>query len=45
MFVDLKAAYDTMERAGLFKAVEEFQVPRKLRCLVQLTLRTVKMQS
>jgi hypothetical protein len=42
MYVDFKAAYDSTDRAGLFKVVEELQVPRKLRCLVELTLKTVR---
>jgi hypothetical protein len=29
-------------RAGLFKAMEEFHVPRKLSFLVELTLETVR---
>jgi hypothetical protein len=36
-----KAAYDSIDRSGLFKAMEEFHVPRKLRCLVELTHKTV----
>jgi hypothetical protein len=31
MFVDFKAAYDSIDSAGLFKAMEEFHVPRKLK--------------
>jgi sorting nexin-29 len=42
MFVDFKAAYDSIDRAGFFKAMEEFHVPRKLRGLVELTLKTVR---
>jgi hypothetical protein len=30
MFVDFKAAYDSIDRVGLFKAMEEFHVPGKL---------------
>jgi hypothetical protein len=41
MFVDFKAAYDSIHRPGLFKAMEEFHVTRKLKCLVELTLKTV----
>jgi hypothetical protein len=41
-FVDFKAACDNVDRAGLFKAMEECHVPRKLRCLVELTLKTVR---
>jgi sorting nexin-29 len=42
MSVDFKAAYDIIDTAGLYKAMEEFHVHRKLRCLVQLTLKTVR---
>jgi hypothetical protein len=42
MFVDFKAVYDSIDRAGLFKAMEEFHVSRKLRCLVELTFKTVR---
>jgi sorting nexin-29 len=40
-FVDFKATYGSIDRAGLFKAMEEFHVPIKIRCLVELTLKTV----
>jgi hypothetical protein len=39
-FVNFKDAYDNIDRAGLFKAMEEFRVCRKLRGLVELTLKT-----
>jgi hypothetical protein len=42
MLVYFKDAYDSIDRAGLLKAMEEFQVPRKLRCLVKLTFKTVR---
>jgi hypothetical protein len=42
MFVDFKAVHDSIDRAGLLKAMKEFQVPRKLRCLVKLTLKTAR---
>jgi hypothetical protein len=41
-FVDFRAAYDSTDRAGLFKATEEFHIPGKLRCLVELTLKTLR---
>jgi hypothetical protein len=34
MLVGFKAAYDSIDRAGLFKSMKEFHVPRKHRCLV-----------
>jgi sorting nexin-29 len=37
LFVDFKAAYDSIDRTQLFKAMEEFQIPRKLRSLVEIT--------
>jgi sorting nexin-29 len=42
MFVGFKAAYDSIERARPFKVMEEFHVPRKLRCLVEVTLETIR---
>jgi hypothetical protein len=42
IFVGFKAAYDSIDRAGLFKAMEEFQVSTKLSFLMELTLKTVK---
>jgi sorting nexin-29 len=39
LFVDFKATYDSMNRIQLFKAMEEFQIARKLRSLVEITLR------
>jgi sorting nexin-29 len=42
MFVDFKAAYDSVDRAGLFKAMEEFHVLRRLRCLAELTLKCAR---
>jgi hypothetical protein len=33
LFVDFKAAYDSNDRNELFKAVEEFSLPRKLRLM------------
>jgi hypothetical protein len=31
MFVEFKAAYDSINREGLLKAMEEFHAPRKLK--------------
>jgi hypothetical protein len=42
LFVDFKAAYDSTDRTQFFKAVEEFQIPRKLRSLGEITLRNVR---
>jgi sorting nexin-29 len=42
LFVDFKAAYDRIDRAQLFKAMEEFHIPRKLTSLVEITLRSVR---
>jgi sorting nexin-29 len=42
LFVDFKAAYDSSDRTQLFKAIEEFQIPRKLRILVETILRSVR---
>jgi sorting nexin-29 len=42
LFVDFKAAYDSIDRTQLFKAMKEFQIPSKLRILVEITLRNVR---
>jgi sorting nexin-29 len=39
LFVDFKAAFDSDDRTELFKAMEEFQIPRKV---VEITLRNVR---
>jgi sorting nexin-29 len=42
MFVDFKAAYDSINREVLLKDMEEFHVPRKLRGLVELEFKNVR---
>jgi sorting nexin-29 len=42
LFVDFRAAYDSTDRTQLFKAVEEFQIPRKLTSLAEKTLRNTR---
>jgi hypothetical protein len=42
MSVDFKAAYDSTDKGGHLKAMEEFHVPRKLRYLVELTLKIAR---
>jgi hypothetical protein len=42
LFVDFKAAYDSTDRNELFKAMEEFSLPGKLRRLVVVTLENVR---
>jgi hypothetical protein len=42
LFVDFKAACDSIDRTQLFKAMEEFQIPRKLRSLMEITLRNIR---
>jgi hypothetical protein len=42
LFVDFKATYGSIDRTQLFKAIEEFQIPSKLRSLVEITLRNVR---
>jgi hypothetical protein len=37
LFVDFKAAYDSIDRNEIFKAMEEFSLPEKLRRLVEVT--------
>jgi sorting nexin-29 len=42
LFVDFKAAYDSINRNELFKTMEEFSLPGKLRRLVEVTLGNVR---
>jgi hypothetical protein len=42
LFVDFKAVYDSTDRNELFKAMEEFSLPGKLRRLVVVTLENVR---
>jgi hypothetical protein len=42
LFVDFKAAYASINRIQLFMAMEEFHIPRKLRSLVEITLRNIR---
>jgi sorting nexin-29 len=42
LFVDFKAAYDSIDRTQLYKAMEEFHIPRKLRCLMEIMLRNAR---
>ena len=41
-FVDFKSAYDSVIRSSLFKALQEFKIPKKLISLTEKTLKTVK---
>jgi hypothetical protein len=38
LFIDFKAAYDSINCKKLYSAVEEFGIPRKLIKLVQMTM-------
>jgi hypothetical protein len=42
LFVDFKTAYDSTNRTQLFKVMEEFQIPTKLRSLVEIALRNTR---
>jgi hypothetical protein len=42
LFEDIKAAYDSSDRNELFKAVEEFSLPGKLRRLVEVSLENIR---
>jgi hypothetical protein len=39
LFIDFKAAYDSMDRTSLHLAMEEMQIPKKLVNLVRITMR------
>lgn len=42
LFIDFKAAYDTVNRERLYRALDEFNIPRKLVNLVRLTMSNVE---
>jgi sorting nexin-29 len=39
LFIDFKAAYDTIRRDKLLEAIKEFKLPLKLMRLIKLTLK------
>jgi sorting nexin-29 len=39
LFADFKAAYDSIYRDTLFKAMEEFAIPTKLISVIKITLK------
>lgn len=41
LFVDFKAAYDSVARSALWRAMEQFGIPHKLIALAKMTLSTV----
>jgi sorting nexin-29 len=41
LFIDFKAAWDSIDRDKLFEAVEEFQIPKKLINHTKATLKRV----
>jgi hypothetical protein len=42
LFIDFKAAYDSIRRDKLLMAMEEFEIPRKLINLTKITLMKVR---
>jgi hypothetical protein len=40
--VDFKAVYGSTDRTQIFKAMEKFQIPRKIRKVVKITLRNIR---
>jgi sorting nexin-29 len=32
LFIDFRAAYDSVDRSNLYSAMEEFQIAKKLNC-------------
>lgn len=43
MYIDIKAVYDSIDRAELFKTMEEFQATRKLSCLLDRAHTSLKL--
>jgi sorting nexin-29 len=41
LFIDFKAAYDSVDRTRLYLAVAEMQIPKKLIILVRVTMRNM----
>jgi sorting nexin-29 len=39
LFIDFRAAYDSIDSSNLYIAMGEFQIPRKFIALVQATMR------
>jgi hypothetical protein len=44
LFIDFKAAYDSIDRTRLYLAMEEMQIPKKLINLVRVTMRNTEYQ-
>jgi hypothetical protein len=44
LFVDFKASYDSIDRNELFKDMEKFPLPGKLRRLVEVTLEYISVR-
>jgi hypothetical protein len=45
LFIDLKAAYDSIDRRSLYAAMEELNIPNKLIALVKVTMKKYSMLS
>jgi sorting nexin-29 len=44
LFIDFRAAYDSIDSSNLYIAMGEFQIPRKFIALVQATMRNTLCQ-
>ena len=42
LFIDFKAAYDSIDRRSLYAAIEELNIPQKLIALVKATMNNAK---
>jgi sorting nexin-29 len=42
LFVDFKAAYDSIDRIRLYLVIKEMQIPKKLVNLVRITMRNTQ---
>jgi sorting nexin-29 len=44
LFMDFRAAYDSVDRSNLYNAMEEFQIPKELTALVKASMRNTLCQ-
>jgi sorting nexin-29 len=45
LFIDFRAAYDSVDRSNLYNSMEEMQIAKKFIALVKATVRNIQCQS